>query len=138
MPKSPFTQIVVDRTAAKIRKEIPAALAKKLPRDIAVVMVSEKVSQSLNKEYRKKDHSTNVLSFRYDDSYGELLICFPVVRREAKEQGNTQLFQMTWMIVHGMLHLAGLHHEKSGKTAKMSERIEQRVLFAMMSKEAKK
>ncbi len=128
MPKPPFTQRFVDRTAAAIRKDIPAVLAKKLPRDIAVVMVSEKVSQSLNKEYRENDHSTNVLSFRYDDSYGELLVCVPVIIREAKEEGNTQLFQMTWMIVHGMLHLAGLHHENSKTLEARAERIERAVL----------
>jgi len=128
MPKSLFTQEFVDLLAARIRKEIPATLMKKLPKDIAVVMVSEKVSQSLNKEYREKDRSTNVLSFRYDDSYGELLVCVPVIVREAKGQGNTQLFQMTWMIVHGMLHLAGLHHENSKTAGARAEKIERAVL----------
>ncbi len=132
MPKPPFTQKCIDRTAAVIRKDIPAVLAKKLPRDIAVVMVSENVSQSLNKKYRDKDHSTNVLSFRYDDSYGELLVCVPVIVREAKEEGNTEAFQMTWMIVHGMLHLAGLHHESSRMMAKRVAHVEENILAGLM------
>lgn len=86
-----------------------------------------KESRRLNHIYRGKDKATNILSFRYSKDYGEILVCPEVIRREAKAQGNTYKYQVTWMILHGMLHLAGLHHEKSLKTAKRVERIERDV-----------
>ena len=82
----------------------------------------------MNREYREKDKPTNVLSFFYSKEYGEILVCPEIIVREAKEQGNTQEFQMTWMIVHGMLHLAGVHHEKSARAEKEVEKMERKIL----------
>ena len=67
----------------------------------------------------------------YSPDYGEILICKDVVKKEAKLAGNTQLFQMTWMIAHGILHLAGVHHEKSVATAKRFSRLEKQILGNM-------
>ena len=112
----------------EIVKNLPLAIRKRLPKEIAVIAVSPQESLKLNRRYRGKRMPTNVLSFLYGPEYGEIIICPAVIRREAKEQRNAQAFQMTWMIVHGMLHLAGLHHEKSRIIAEKVERIEQEVL----------
>ena len=65
---------------------------------------------------------------KHIETYGEILTCPEVIKREAKEQGNTQEFQMTWMIVHGMIHLAGVHHEKSSIAEKKVGEIERKIL----------
>jgi len=111
-----------------LKKLFPAPLKKKLPHDIKIVEVSVKTSQKLNTIYRNKFRATNVLSFRYDSQYGEILICPEVIRREAKEQGNSYEYQMTWYSVHAMIHLAGIHHERSKSAAKKAESLEYRIL----------
>lgn len=65
--------------------------------------------------------------------YGEILVCPEVVRREAREQGNTYKYQMTWMIIHGILHLAELHHERSKKAARRVELLERQILNKLFS-----
>ena len=114
-----------------VKRLLPRAVAKKLPPKIKVVSISTRESRILNKRYRKKNNPSNVLSFRYNKDYGEILVCSEVVRREAKEQGNTYKYQMTWMILHGMLHLAGMHHEKSKSSAKQTAKLEKTVLFKL-------
>jgi probable rRNA maturation factor len=90
--------------------------------------VPEKESASLNRAYRGKNKPANVLSFRYGKEYGEIIVCPAVIRREAQEQKRAFQYQMTWMILHGMIHLSGLHHEASAAAAKRVERLEQSIL----------
>ena len=115
-------------TVQKIQRAMAPALRRKLPKKVAVILIDAKKSATLNAVYRGKRKATNVLSFRYDTTYGEILICPAVVRKEAKKQGNAQAFQMTWMIAHGMLHLAGVHHEKSSAIAKRVMGLEKQIL----------
>lgn len=115
-------------TYLKIRKLIPASLREKLPKEIGIVEIGTGESRRLNKIYREKDKPTNVLSFFYGKEYGEILVCPFVVKKEAKIQKNEYQYQMTWMILHGMLHLAGLHHEKSQALAERVLRIESKIL----------
>jgi len=103
-------------------------IRKRLPLEIQVVELSLMDSQKLNKMYRKKNKPTNVLSFRYGKNYGEILLCLDVIKKEAKRAGNTYRYQMTWMILHGMLHLAGMHHENSKTLEKRVEKIEEKIL----------
>jgi probable rRNA maturation factor len=116
-----------------IVKYFPFSLKKQLPRKVAVVSISEKKSQALNKAYRKKDTPANVLSFLYGDDYGEILVCPAVIRREAKEQEHAYAYQMTWMILHGMIHLAGMHHERSKADAKRVENMERKILAQLFN-----
>ena len=99
-----------------------------MPDEIKVVTISIAQTERLNRVYRKKDKPTNVLSLRYGNDYAEILVCPSVIRREAKERGHTYEYQMTWMVVHGMLHVAGMHHEKSRKIAAIMERLEKKIL----------
>lgn len=112
----------------EIVKYLPLAIKNRLPKEIAIIAVSAGESLKLNRRYRHKRKPSNVLSFLYGPEYGEIIICLSIICKEAKEQSNTQVFQMTWMIVHGMLHLAGLHHEKSPAAARRAEKIERAVL----------
>ena len=111
-----------------IIKLLPISLRNKLPHKIVVAEVDKRESQRLNRKYRRKDKPTNVLSFRYGSEYGEIIVCPVVIRKEAKEQGNTYKYQMTWMILHGILHLAGIHHEISKIIEKKVVQLEHKIL----------
>lgn len=119
--------------AESVRKSISKRIAKTLPKKVAVIAVSPKKSREMNKAYRKKDKPTNVLSFFYDKNYGEIFVCPDIVRREARRDGNSYEYQMTWMVVHGMLHMAGLHHEGTSGAALRVEKMEQDILKKFFS-----
>lgn len=94
---------------------------------LSVRVVGEARSRSLNAHFRRKDKPTNVLSFSGPGSVpdgryflGELVICAPVVAREALTQGKTLESHWAHMTVHGVLHLLGFDHERKAEAAKMS------------------
>ena len=96
---------------------------------LSVRVVGLARSRSLNARYRHKDKPTNVLSFGGAGSapdgrlfLGELVICAPVVAREALAQGKTLESHWAHMTVHGVLHLLGFDHERSAEAAKMAAR----------------
>jgi probable rRNA maturation factor len=94
---------------------------------ITVRFVDTEEGQSLNRDYRGKDYATNVLSFPYETEpviCGDLVICAPVVTREADEQGKAEEAHYAHLIVHGMLHLQGYDHEAGKKAAHEMEDLE--------------
>jgi probable rRNA maturation factor len=112
----------------KILKLFPVNFKKRLPREVALIHIGEKESKRLNRVYRKKNKPANVLSFRYSSQYGEILVCPAVIRQEAKKAKISYTRQMTRMVIHGMVHLSGLHHEKSREAAKKFDRLEQKMI----------
>ncbi len=83
---------------------------------LSIALVSKKRSQELNKTYRKQDSATNVLSFKEPEfGLGELVICPSVVRKDAKKYDILFTSAMTWMIIHGVLHLLGYTHKTMEK-----------------------
>lgn len=121
----------------KIVNSLPLYLQKRLPKNIEVIKISRSESQRLNRIYRKKDQPASVLSIRYSSDYGEVLLCPEIVRKEAQKQGNSYKHQMTWMVLHGMIHLAGIHHEGSRHLAGKVERLEASVLQKLTGKNSK-
>jgi probable rRNA maturation factor len=91
---------------------------------ITVRYVGEAEGRRLNREFRGKDYATNVLSFPYAAKplEGDLVICAPVVAREAREQGKPLRAHHAHMLVHGLLHLAGLDHERASQANRMESR----------------
>jgi probable rRNA maturation factor len=94
---------------------------------LSVRVVGQAQSRSLNARYRHKDKPTNVLSFGGAGSapdgrlfLGDLVICAPVVAREALAQGKTLEAHWAHMTVHGVLHLLGFDHERRAEAAKMT------------------
>ena len=82
--------------------------------EITVRIVDAPEGQELNREYRKKDYATNVLTFDYTLEpvvTADLVLCAPVVAKEAKEQGKTLQAHYAHLIVHGALHAQGWDHE---------------------------
>lgn len=85
--------------------------------EVSVYIVDESEGQELNAQYRGKNYPTNVLSFPADIAeevgiplLGDLVICAPVVEREAQEQGKTLQAHWAHMLIHGTLHLIGFDH----------------------------
>jgi len=99
---------------------------------ITVRYVALTESRRLNRQFRGKDYATNVLSFPYSSRplAGDLVICAPVVAREAREQGKALAAHHAHMLVHGLLHLAGFDHERARDAARMESR-ESRILAAL-------
>ena len=96
---------------------------------LSIRVVGAARSRSLNARYRQKDRPTNVLSFGGagqgpDGSHylGELVICAPVVAREARAQGKSAEAHWAHMTVHGVLHLRGFDHERRVEARKMATR----------------
>ena len=99
-------------TRPQLRRWIRAACTK--PAEVTVRLVGAEEGRQLNHDYRGKDYATNVLSFPYESGEricGDLVLCLPVVEREAEEQGKSPEAHYAHMVVHGMLHLQGYDHE---------------------------
>src|SRR5512142_2243458 len=98
-----------------------------LEHDVRMVLriVDEIEGRALNQSYRGKDYATNVLTFAYDDTdplYGDVVICAPVVAREAREQGKDLLAHYAHLTLHAALHLQGYDHENERDAEKMEAR----------------
>lgn len=94
---------------------------------VTLRIVGLRESHRLNLQYRGKDKPTNVLSFRSEavpgePQLGDLVICAPVVSREAREQGKALLSHWAHMVVHGCLHLRGHDHENEAEARRMETR----------------
>jgi probable rRNA maturation factor len=82
--------------------------------EISVRIVDTEEGQTLNRDYRHKDYATNVLTFDYTQDpvvSADLVLCAPVVAREAREQGKTLEAHYAHLLVHGALHAQGWDHE---------------------------
>jgi len=107
-------------TRAQLRRWVKAALR----RDAAMTLriVDEAEGRELNRAYRGKDYATNVLTFVYDDSTllaGDVVICAPVVEREAREQGKDLVAHYAHLAIHAALHLQGYDHENDSDATEM-------------------
>ena len=105
--------------------------------EVVVRVTDEAESRRLNHEFRGRDNATNVLSFPFDpvpeidlNHVGDLVICAPVVAREAVEQGKQAEAHWAHMVVHGMLHLQGYDHETDEQAAEM-ETLETQILTGL-------
>ena len=97
--------------------KIPLLQFKKIKNDIlgknyslSIAFVTEKTSQIFNKEYRNKNKPTNILSFTLHKNEGEIILCMPVIKREAKKFDRTFDQFLGFLVIHGMLHLEGMEH----------------------------
>lgn len=117
---------------------LEAAVRAGEPLELAIRLVGEPESRTLNHDYRGKDKPTNVLSFPAElpdmvlaeleeRPLGDLVICAPVVAREAAEQGKPLNAHYAHLTVHGVLHLLGLDHEDE-REAEAMEAIERAIL----------
>ena len=95
------------------------------PGEITVRIVGADEGRSLNREFRAKDYATNVLTFDYSHApvvVADLVLCAPVVRREAAEQGSPLAAHYAHLLVHGTLHAQGHDHEVEAEALAMEAR----------------
>ena len=105
-----------------------------LPGEITVRIVDAEEGQALNREYRKKDYATNVLTFDYSQEpvvCADLVLCAPVIEKEAKEQGKSLQAHYAHLIVHGTLHAQGWDHEHDEEDAQAMEARESVVVMRL-------
>jgi probable rRNA maturation factor len=115
----------------KVARWIRAALA--TPAEITVRIVGADEGQSLNRDFRGKDYATNVLTFDYVREpvvSADLVLCAPVVAREAAELGKPIEAHYAHLLVHGTLHAQGFDHERA-RDAKVMETRETQILVEL-------
>ena len=113
----------------KVARWIRHALA--LDAEITVRIVGENEGRQLNRDYRQKDYATNELTFDYAQEpvvSADLVLCAPVVAREAAEQNKTLAEHYAHLLVHGTLHAQGWDHETSEQDAQEMEAYETDIL----------
>ncbi len=118
-------------TAAQFRKWVRQAL--RTDAEIALRVVDDDEGRMLNREYRGKDYATNVLTFPLADEpllMGDIVLCAPVVAREAEAQQKPLLAHYAHLTVHGVLHLQGYDHETDAEAAQM-ENLETEIITQM-------
>ena len=128
--------------AVSFRKWVVAALAGRIREaDLAIRLVDAKEGRALNRHYRGRDYATNVLSFPADlpeglpegvrlPLLGDLVLCAPVVAREAREQGKPLAAHYAHLTVHGTLHLLGWDHGNDVEADAM-EQLEREILAGL-------
>lgn len=95
----------IQKTAEIIKDEI---LGKRY--ELSFAFISEGEIKNLNKQYRKKNEPTDILSFPLEKNFGEILICKDVAKIKSKKFGLTFQEYLIFLVIHGLLHLKGLHH----------------------------
>ncbi|HHJ13173.1 MAG TPA: rRNA maturation RNase YbeY [Gammaproteobacteria bacterium] len=116
--------------ASALRSWARAALAgRESGAELVIRIVDEPEGRELNARYRGKDDPTNVLSFPFEAPpgvesahLGDLVLCAPVVVREAKEQGKPEPHHWAHLVIHGVLHLLGYDHHDEDEAVLMERR----------------
>ena len=140
-PARPALRLTLQFADASPRAELPRALvsrwiraALEAPGTIAVRIVDEDEGRALNRDYRGKDYATNVLTFDYahePEVEADLVLCAPVVAREAAAQGVALAAHYAHLLVHGTLHAQGYDHEDDGPEAAAMEARETEILAGL-------
>ncbi len=118
-------------TRTELRRWLAAALGCSAAITVRFVGVAE--GRALNRAYRGRDYATNVLSFAYGAGgpeqalSGDIVLCAPVLRREARAQGKALAAHVAHLTVHGALHLQGQDHQSPGAARRM-EALEKKIL----------
>ena len=116
-------------SAAVLRKWCKAALERSMT--LTLRFVDTREGRALNRDFRQKDYATNVLTFNYEDgsvnTEADIIVCVPVLRKEAAEQGKTLRAHLAHLVVHGTLHAQGYDHE----TLREARRMEPREIAAL-------
>jgi probable rRNA maturation factor len=120
-------QSCVDTTGVPKRALLARVASAALERNAQVTLrvVDGHEGRALNRRYRGRDHATNVLTFVYDDGLslsGDIVLCAPVIAKEARAQRKTLRAHYAHLVIHGMLHLQGYDHERDDDAARMEAR----------------
>ena len=103
------------------------AWAALVPSAATLRIVGAAEGRRLNQRYRNKPYATNVLSFPYEKGRGDIVLCHPVIAREARAQRKSRAAHYAHLLLHALLHLRGYRHERKREARRM-ERAEIRLL----------
>ncbi len=144
MPLPPLQlslQFALDSDVDKHRAALPRHAVRRWLRHalelegvITVRIVGEDEGRELNRSYRHKDYATNVLTFDYGTDpvvWADLVLCAPVVAREAREQAKSLQHHYAHLLVHAALHAQGWDHETSASDARAMEAREVAILATL-------
>jgi probable rRNA maturation factor len=113
---------------------IPELRERKDWTEVNILIVGRAAGRRYNREFRARDYATNVLSFPYEAAPGEhtgllgdIVVCAPVVLREAREQHKPARDHFAHLTIHGVLHLLGYDHERA-RDARLMEALEREIL----------
>lgn len=119
-------------TRQQFRRWVAVALLS--PAQITLRIVDADEGRMLNRDYRNKDYATNVLTFAYGEEdgvlAGDIVLCAPVVEKEAREQGKELRAHYAHLTVHGVLHMQGYDHETEHEAREM-EALEVEILHKL-------
>jgi len=142
-----FDQARLERLARAILSDVGEASA-----ELGIMFVGDQRMRGLNRRYRGKDRTTDVLGFAMREAFtphgltssssrvqsdasrltpdmlGDVVISVPTAWRQAKEAGRSLDEELAWLLVHGILHLCGYDHERSEKEARRMHRRERMIL----------
>ena len=130
-PESPKLALTIQRAVdaaglpgrGPLRRWAAAALEREAR--VTLRFVDGREGRALNRRHRGRDRATNVLTFVYDDGMslaGDIVLCAPVVAKEARAQRRTLAAHYAHLVIHGMLHLQGYDHERDDDAARMEAR----------------
>lgn len=102
--------------------------------ELTLVFLNMAAAKKINLQFRKKNYATDILSFESTELnvLGELILCPQVLKKQAKEHGLTFNQELTYMLIHGILHLLGYEHETSPKDAKKMFTPQDRIFDALI------
>jgi probable rRNA maturation factor len=133
-----FDQARLKRSARAILSDVGETSA-----ELGILFVGDRRMRGLNHRYRGKDRVTDVLAFAMREAFtpyatrprpkmlGDVVISVPTAWRQAKEAGRSLDEELTWLLVHGILHLCGYDHERSEKDARRMHRRERMILRSL-------
>lgn len=101
---------------------------------LTVVFLDPPAAKKLNKQYRRKNYATDVLSFSTGEGLGELVLCPQVLQRQAKEHELSFRLEAGYLTLHGILHLLGFDHEQSKAGAHRMYGIQDEVFARLASR----
>lgn len=119
-------------TRARVRRWVGQALQREA--ELTVRVVGEAEGRLLNRQYRGKDYATNVLTFHYGGAplvLADLVLCAPVVAREARAQRKPLVEHYAHLLIHGTLHAQGWDHETSESDAEAMETLESLLMLSL-------
>ena len=134
----PFDQVRLERMARAILTDLGETSA-----ELGIVLVGDQRMRGLNRRYRGKDRTTDVLAFAMRepgtshashftmDMLGDIVISVPTAWRQAIEAGRSLDEELAWLLVHGILHLCGYDHERNEKEARRMRRRERKIMRSM-------
>ncbi len=111
----------------------------------SVIFVDEAKIQEINREYRGVDRVTDVISFAFEDSIdvsydfrflGDIYICIPRMKEQALEYGHSEKRELSFLVVHGLLHLLGYDHQTEEEEKEMFSKQEVILNAANIKREA--